>query len=192
MSQSKVDIELLHRAAESDRKAQHELFKYCFQLLMPVCFRYTKNEEYAREELNQAFVKIIFGLKKYNEEIVFEAWAKRITVNSIIDNYRKNKKHQYAEDINEVTTERKIKYVNQTEDKIGYDEILQLLENVPESSRRVFNLYIVEGYSHKEIADIMGFTEGTSKWHLSNARKIMQDLIRKTNHSLLLFILWMI
>lgn len=192
MGNSKVDINILHKAAKGDRKAQHELFKYCFQLLMPVCFRYTKSEEYAREELNQAFVKIIFGLKKYDENVVFEAWAKRITVNSIIDNYRKEKKHQYQDDITEVTTEYKIEHRNNVYDKIGYDEILQLLENVPESSRKVFNLYIVEGYSHKEIADIMGFTEGTSKWHLSNARKIMQELLSKTKHSLLLLVIWMI
>ncbi len=185
MANNKVDIELLNLAAKGDRKAQNELFKYCFSLLMPVCFRYTKSEEYAREELNQAFVKIIFGLKKYDPKVVFDAWAKRITINSVIDNYRKNKKHQYAEDVEDVLTERKFKHVNQTEEKLAYDELIQLLDRVPEQSRQVFNLYIIEGYSHKEIAQMMDFTEGTSKWHLSSARKKMRELINKAKHTIM-------
>lgn len=193
MGNSKVDITLLQNASKGDRKAQHDLFKYCFQLLMPTCFRYTKNEEFAREELNQAFVKIIFGLKHYKEEVVFDAWARRITINSIIDNYRKNKKHQFMDDVDDHSTERKIKHVNTTEEKIGYDEILTLLEQVPESSRNVFNLYVIEGYNHKEIGEMMGFTEGTSKWHLSNARKIMQELLQQTSKNILILtVLWMI
>ena len=186
MPKTKINIELLTEAADGDRRAQHTLYKYCFQLLMPVCFRYTKNEEFAREELSQAFVKIIFGLKKYNPEVVFDAWAKRITVNSVIDNYRKNKKHQYHDDIDDVVTQHKIKeHSNQTEDKIGYDEIMDLLEQVPEKSRTVFNLYIIEGYNHKEIADMLGLSEGTSKWHLSTARKTMQELIKNASKTLL-------
>jgi RNA polymerase sigma factor (sigma-70 family) len=182
----KINIELLTDAANGDRKSQHTLYEYCFKLLMPVCFRYTKNEEFAREELSQAFVKIIFGLKKYNPEVVFDAWAKRLTVNSVIDNYRKNKKHQYHDDVDDVVTQNKIKqYSNPTEDKIGYDEIIDLLEQVPEKSRTVFNLYVIEGYKHKEIADMLGLSEGTSKWHLSTARKIMQDLIKNASKTLM-------
>jgi RNA polymerase sigma-70 factor (ECF subfamily) len=186
MPKTKIDIELLTEAGNGDRKAQHILYKYCFSLLMPVCFRYTKNEEFAREELSQAFVKIIFGLKKYNPEVVFDAWAKRITVNSVIDNYRKNKKHQYHDDVDDAVTQNKIKqHSNPTEDKIGYDEIIDLLDQVPEKSRTVFNLYIIEGYSHKEIADMLGLSEGTSKWHLSTARKTMQELIKKASKTLM-------
>lgn len=185
MAQVNIDIELLKLAEKGDRKAQNDLFKYCFTLLMPVCFRYTKSEEFAREELNQAFVKIIMGLKKYDTKIVFDAWAKRIAINSVIDNYRKNKKHQYGEDIDDVIVENKLKHKNETEEQLNYEEILQILERVPESSRQVFKLYIIEGYSHKEIAEIMDFSVGNSKWHLSNARKKMQELLRKTKHTIL-------
>ena len=90
-NRQEITIELLHEARDGDRKAQYTLFKYCFNLLMPVCFRYTKHEEMAREELNQAYVKIIFGLKKYDPKINFDAWAKRITINSVIDNTEKIK-----------------------------------------------------------------------------------------------------
>lgn len=186
MPETKITIELLTAAADGDRRAQHTLYKYCFSLLMPVCFRYTKNEEFAREELSQAFVKIIFGLKKYNPEVVFDAWARKITVNSVIDNYRKNKKHLHHDDVDDVITEYKIKqHSNPTEDKMGYDEIIELLEQVPEKSRMVFNLYVIEGYNHKEIADMLGLSEGTSKWHLSTARKLMQDLIKSASKTLM-------
>ena len=98
MQNISIDIKLLTDASKGNRKAQYKLYKYCFGILMPVCFRYTKNEEFAREELSMAFVKIIAGLKKMKPDVKFDAWAKRITVNSIIDNYRKNKKHQYHQE----------------------------------------------------------------------------------------------
>lgn len=193
-SRQEINIELLHSARDGDRKAQYTLFKYCFNLLMPVCFRYTKQEEMAREELNQAYVKIIFGLKNYDPEVNFDAWAKRITINSVIDNYRKNKKHLYNEDIDDVVVEHKLEHKNETEEDIGYKELLSLLEKLPFQSKKVFKLYVIEGYSHKEIAEMMNFSEGNSKWHLNNARTKMKEILKNHKHiSLgLLVLLWTI
>ncbi len=177
MIKNEVDISQLKEAAKGNRKAQYLLYKYCFDLLMPICFRYMKNEEFAREELNTAFVKIIKGLKKWDYSKGFEPWAKRITVNSIIDNYRKNKKHLYHEEIDSYHAELKMNHINPIEDEIGYNEIVELLHQLPEGSRNVFNLYVIEGYKHDEIASMLDYTVSNSKWHLSNARKIMKGLI---------------
>lgn len=187
-----INIDFLAKAQKGDRKAQNALYKYCFSKLMPICYRYTHNEELAREELNQSFVKIIHGLKKYNSESPFDAWIKRITINSIIDNHRKNKKHKYHDDINEVTTEYKMQHENPIEDKFSYEGILNLLLKVPETSRKVFKLYVIEGYNHKEIGEMLDMSDGTSKWHLNNARKILKSLIHKSHAMLLGLILWII
>ena len=192
MQKNEINIKLLTDASKGNRKAQYLLYKYCFDLLMPVCFRYTKNEEFAREELSMAYVKIIKGLKKYKPDTGFEPWAKRITVNSIIDNYRKNKKHQFHQEIDNTVVERKIKHTNPIEEKIGYDEIIDLLNQIPEGSKKVFNLYVVEGYKHDEIAEMLGFTVSNSKWHLANARKILQKLILKQRHIALFIIIGLI
>ena len=99
---------------------------------MPICFRYTRNEEFAREELSTAFVKIINWLKKWDSSNKFEPWAKRITVNSIIDNYRKNKKHLHHEEIESYSVQSQMSYSNVIEQNIGYNEILELLYQLPE------------------------------------------------------------
>lgn len=189
MNKNEVDIELLKKASKGNRKAQYELYQYCFHLLMPVCFRYTKNEEFAREELSTAYVKIINGLKKWDYTKGFEPWAKRITVNSIIDNYRKNKKHQYHEEIDDYKVELKMTHSNPTEESMCYNEIIQLLKQLPEGSRNVFNLYVIEGYKHDEIAKMLDYTVSNSKWHLSNARKLLQKIIiNQRNIALFLFL----
>lgn len=177
MNKTEVDIQLLKKASKGNRKAQYELYQYCFKLLMPVCFRYTKNEEFAREELSTAFVKIISGLKKWDYSKGFEPWAKKITVNTIIDNYRMNKKHQNHDEIDDYKTELKMNHINSIEDEMGYNEIINLLEQLPEGTRKVFNLYVIEGYKHDEIATMLDYTVSNSKWHLSNARKILQKII---------------
>lgn len=189
MKNINIDIKLLTDASKGNRKAQYSLYKYCFGMLMPVCFRYTKNEEFAREELSMAFVKIIDALKKFKPEKGFDPWAKRITVNSIIDNYRKNKKHQFHQEIDNEIVERKIKHTNPIDEKIGYDEIISLLDQIPEGSKKVFNLYVIEGYKHDEIAEMLDFTVSNSKWHLANARKLMKSLILKQRHIAILIII---
>lgn len=174
----KIEREILESCKKDDRKSINLLYEYCFGLLMPVCFRYNKNEEDARASLNNGFLKILNGLKKIDEEINFDAWSKRIMVNTLIDEYRKNKK--YNTQITKSDNERELDYYstgerNEAESNLGCDNIMMLVRELPATTATVFNMYVIDGYTHKEIGDILDMSEGTSKWHLSTARKSLRE-----------------
>ena len=150
-------------------------------MLMPICFKYHKNEENARAALNMAFLKVCTKLDTLGEAVPFEAWAKRITLNVIIDDFRKNKK--YKEKVTTRETDRELDYYSTTSSTnasvttFEMEKLNGLIDRLPEISKKVFDLYINQGYSHKEIGEKLEISNGTSKWHLSNARKILRGLI---------------
>lgn len=176
-----VDQELLKSCIKDDRKAIEQLYKLCFQSLMPICFRYHNNEEDARSSLNIGFVKIVAALKEIDlDGFNFGGWSKRIMNNTLIDEYRKRKKHneRYAS----TDQESQLDYfadshVNQALDNFGTHSILELIKLLPSATGQVFNLYVIDGYNHKEIGEMMGFAEGTSKWHLSQAKKLLREML---------------
>ncbi|WP_123776110.1 RNA polymerase sigma factor [Brumimicrobium aurantiacum] len=178
-----IDVKLLKACAKNKRKAQEKLYEACFLFLMPICKRYHNNEQDARAAYNVAFLKIIDNLNKLDlEEVPFAAWAKRVMTNSLIDEYRKNKK--YREKISKRDQERELEYhstgvKNEAESNFGESSIMDLLEYLNPSTKRVFILYVIEGYTHKEIGEIMEMSNGTSKWHLSKARKELKVLLEK-------------
>jgi RNA polymerase sigma-70 factor (ECF subfamily) len=149
---------------------------------MPVCFRYHNNEEDARSSLNIGFMKILKGLENVEEDVNFPAWSKRIIVNTLIDEYRK--KRNYTSRVTSKETERELDIegsadINEAESNFGYESLLKLIKELPQVSQKVFNLYVIEGYNHKEIGDLLGISEGTSKWHLSTARKVLREKLEK-------------
>lgn len=177
----KIDDELLDDCADNCRLAQKKLYEVCFHMLMPVCYRYHNNEEDARAQLNVGFLKICTNIKKYSRKVPFEAWAKRIMINTLIDEFRKSKRYQ--EHIATKETDRELDYYatsNQNDVWNTFEEenIVELLKVLPEVSKRVFNLYVIEGYNHREIGEMLDMSDGTSKWHLSNARKILKEKIK--------------
>ena len=182
--QKSIDIntELLQACVHDDRKAIQALFEHCFKVFMPVCRRYHNNDEDARSSLNIGFMKILKGLEKVDKEVNFPAWSKRIMVNTLIDEYRKSK--NYLSKVSAKETERELDLQavptdNEVEASFGYENLLQLIATLPEISGKVFNLYVIEGYNHKEIGDLLGMSEGTSKWHLSTARKALREKLEK-------------
>lgn len=180
-----INPEVLKACARQDRKAQKQLYEYCFKSLMPLCLRYHTNEEDARASLNISFLKIINGLETLELEVLnFNAWAKRITTNTLIDEYRKSKKH--LEHYQGKETERELdlhaeNIQNDAESEFGCESIMKLLKQIPEASATVFGLYVIDGYSHKEISEMLVMSEGTSKWHLSTARKLLREKLEKMN-----------
>ncbi len=178
-----IDQELLQSCINDDRKAIEQLYKQCFQAFMPLCFRYHNNEEDARASLNIGFVKIIGALKNIElEGFNFNGWSKRIMNNTLIDEYRKKKKHM--ERYSGTDQESELDYfaesnVNDALDNFGTNSILELIKLLPLATGQVFNLYVIDGYNHKEIGDMLGFAEGTSKWHLSQAKKILREMLEK-------------
>ena len=178
-----VTSEILEACKRDDRRAIQFLYEYCFKRLMPVCYRYHNNEEDARSSLNIGFMKLLNGLESVDcKEVNFNAWSKRIMVNTLIDEYRKKK--NYTSHVTAKETERELDVVsspttNEAESDLGYENLMKLVQELPEISRKVFNLYVIDGYNHKEIGDLIGISEGTSKWHLSTARKVLRDKLEK-------------
>lgn len=180
-----IDSNILKACASNDRKAQKQLYEYCFKMLMPTCLRYHSNEEDARSSLNMAFLKIINSLGTVDPETLnFNAWSKRITTNTLIDEYRKNK--NYLSHVQGKETERELDFFsentqNEAESDFGCEMIMAMLTQIPDISAKVFNLYVIDGYNHKEIAELLDMSEGTSKWHLSTARKLLREKLEKMN-----------
>lgn len=174
-----INEKILHGCVDDDRRSQQMLYEYCYRQFIRLCMNYYPNHEDARFALNNGFLKIITGLKNVDfEELNFPAWAKRIIVNTLIDEYRKNKNHQQT--IVTKETERELDYSSTSVENTGavelsYQEILDLLKTIPPISAHVFTLYVIDGYNHKEIGDLLEISEGTSKWHLSTARKLLRE-----------------
>lgn len=184
-----ISASLLKDCRNEKRRAQHELYKLCYGCMMSVCMRYEKNKEDAEFLLNQAFFKVLTNLDKYQEHIPFEAWLRRITINTVIDEFRKNKKHKvdYVEspmDLAPVT----VMNFNEADQQFEAEYLQKLIEQLPPVSKQVFNLYAIDGYNHKEIGEKLDMSEGTSKWHLSSARAKLKQLLRKALNNVAVFL----
>jgi RNA polymerase sigma factor (sigma-70 family) len=176
-----LDKDFIQQCIESDRRAQEKLYKICFQMLMPVCYKYVRQEEFARELLNEAFVKIIFALKNYNPDLSFKKWAQTIAINHLINEYHKQKRLRKIVDENTEIESSKVMYSqsenNAYETDAEFEKVNSLLAKLPPSSRKVFSLFALEGFSHEEISNMLNISTGTSKWHLSNAREMLKKLV---------------
>lgn len=150
--------------------------------MLGICIRYTKNREEAEDCLQESFIKIFTNLRSYNNEGSFEGWAKRITINGLISHLKKQKKFWKSFDIDTF----KEHQLNNNSDSLGnlfHKDLLYMIEKLPDGKKIIFNLYIVEGYSHKEIADLLGIKEGTSKSQLARAKEMLAQLHKKYNSS---------
>lgn len=177
-----VQTELLVRCQKNDRKAHNELYRQSFGYLMAICLRYCNNREDAHALLNQGFLKIITNLEKYNSDIPFKAWISRVMVNTIIDEFRRDKKrrdHMSGTEIDEISSMDEVDF-NEASRQLDAEELRSMIQQLPVTSQKVFNLYAIDGYSHKEIGEMLDMSDGTSKWHVSFARKTLQEMIKKS------------
>jgi RNA polymerase sigma-70 factor (ECF subfamily) len=177
-----INQSLIEDCQANKRRAQFELYRKCYSILMSICLRYEKNTNDAEELLNMGFLKIVTKLDRYNSDIPFEAWIRRIMINTIIDEFRKNKKMKQATEYTDFDGKYESKSVTINEAELFFDaeELELMIRQLPNVTQKVFNLHVIDGYSHKEIADEMEISVGTSKWHVSNARKILKGLIEKS------------
>ena len=177
-----ISLQLINDCARGDRKAQFQLYKSCYPILMGTCLRYRKNQDEAAEVLNIGFMKILTNISKYKESVPFEAWIRRIMINTLIDDFRKNRKVkeliEYTDFEHEEIFTESVDF-NTADQLFDAEQIELLIQKLPPMSQKVFNLYAIDGYSHKEIGDMLGISDGTSKWHLSSARKKLQELMHQ-------------
>ena len=174
-----IQQQLINDCIDRDRKAEFQLYKVCYSYLMSICMRYTRNPDKAAEVLNIGFLRILTHLDKYKPEVPFKAWIRRIMINTLINEYKKEKKHYdavlYVEDLYETD---KFSEINEGISKINADQIYELISTLPPASQQVFNLYFVDGFKHKEIAEMLDISEGTSKWHLNAAREKLKKMLK--------------
>jgi RNA polymerase sigma-70 factor (ECF subfamily) len=175
---------ILRGCKRNDRVAQKELYKLCYGPLISICMRYKNNVEDGTAILNDAFLKILTNIKDLDDSVPFEAWAKRITINCCINDYRKYKNKPSHIAIESEATFDILLHVDDDEidDEgagISVASLKKLLSELPRSSQEVFQLYVLEGYTHVEIGEILSISEGTSKWHLNNARKLLRQKLQE-------------
>ncbi|MEO6305924.1 MAG: RNA polymerase sigma factor [Bacteroidia bacterium] len=175
-----IQQKLINDCIDRDRKAEYELYKLTYSYLMSICIRYTGNENTAREVLNIGYLRILTNLDKYKPDVPFKAWIRRVMINTLINEFKKEKKHydnvQYVEDYYETD---KYADINDAITKINAEQIYSFIAQLPPASQQVFNLYFIDGYKHKEIAAMLEISEGTSKWHLNSAREKLKELLKK-------------
>ena len=171
------DIQLINSCKKGDRAAQRVLYDRLAPRMFPVCIRYVGDRTLAEDILQDGFVTLFTKLDNYKGDGSFEGWARRIFVTTALMYLRKKYALKMSDDL-EVAKGLKTEVTGQIAD-IGYKELMEMVMSLPTGFRTVFNMYAVEGYSHKEIADILGISEVTSRTQYSRARAILQSKIKE-------------
>lgn len=170
------ESDLIEGCLKGDRRMQYELYQRYAPKMYGVCLRYAANAEEAQDILQEGFIKVYRKMESYRGDGSFEGWIRRIFVNTAIEHFRKKTYLQPITEQEETTIEGKYLSVM---DNLAEKDIIQLVQQLSPGYRTVFNMYVVEGYTHKQIADTLGISEGTSKSQLSRAKLILQELVTK-------------
>jgi RNA polymerase sigma factor (sigma-70 family) len=173
------DNELLQGCREGNRKAQERLYRDYYRSMAALCLRYTRNNEDAVEALNNGFLKVFKNIDRYNPaQGSLYTWIRTIVLHACIDFV---KARQRAESTQELADGTEAHIAPEAVSRLQAAQLMELVRALPPATATVFNLYVLEGYNHREIAPLLGISEGTSKWHLSNARKQLQLMIQQEN-----------
>ena len=169
--------QLVPACRSGDRKAQKRLFDALAPKMMVLCLRYVGDRPTAEDVLQDGFVSLFSRLDSYSGAGSFEGWARRIFVNTALMHLRKTDALKLSDDIDEA---RSLSTEEATPvQKIGYRELMALIARLPADARTIFNMYVIEGYSHKEIAQTLGLNEATSRSKLQRARLRLQEMIKE-------------
>jgi len=159
------------------RKAQEQLYRSYYRAMINLCLRYTKTETDALEVLNTGFYKVFKNIYRYNAaKATLYTWIRTVIINSCLDFI---KAKQSRPETGELEIAGHVDVPPTVIAKMSASEILALVRQLPPATQAVFNLYVMEGFSHVEIGKMIGISEGTSKWHLSEARKKLQQMIKE-------------
>ena len=168
---------LIEGCVKNDRRAQELLYKKFYAAMAALCARYISNEQDSMQVLNDGFLKVFKNIQSFDvAKAGIYTWVRKIMINTAISFLRKQP-IVYAGDISALDQEATIE--NSIIQKLDADELLSIIKKLPKATQLVFNLYTVDGFNHREIAEMLGISEGTSKWHVSEARKQLKQSIMK-------------
>lgn len=170
------ESDLIQGCISGERRMQERLYQTYSSKMYGVCLRYAGNDDDAQDILQDGFVKVFRHLERFRSEGSFEGWMRRIFVNTAIEHYRKKSSLLQVGESHEEQIEDHNWSVLET---LAVKDILQAVQQLSPGYRAVFNLFVIEGYTHKEIAAMMGITEGTSKSQLARAKNVLQQLLKK-------------
>ena len=170
-----TEQEIIKGCIANDRRYQQALYTEHFDVMLAMVRRFSRDDEVCLDILNAGFLKVFRKIDKYSGTGSFQGWIRRIVYHSISDHFKKESKY-----LRFIVLDDAEKKTNETPlDNLYYEDIISMVESLPEKSRRVFTLYAIDGYAHKESADKLMISEGTSKWYLSKAREELKKLISK-------------
>ena len=169
---------LIKSALKNNRDAQRVLYELYSPKMLSVCRYYIKDEQHAEEAMLNGFFKVFSKLGDFKAEGSFEGWMKRVTVNTVLQKYRKQRTFEI---VDEGQLEDGEEEVSVETDEIPLDFLLKIVQELPDRYRLVFSMYVMDGYQHKEIAEMLGISDGTSKSNLARARMILKNKIEAYN-----------
>lgn len=173
------DLEpIIELCKNNDRGAQKDLYDELSEKFFIICLRYSSNYSEAEDMLQEGFIKLFTKIKKYNNSGSFRGWANRLVANNCIDIIRKKPNLYSITDYHENNLE---SYTTNALDKLIGDDILKVIQTLPTGYKTIFNMFIIEGFSHKEIAERLDITTSTSKSQLNRARKLLQKKLEEIN-----------
>ncbi|MBU2995925.1 sigma-70 family RNA polymerase sigma factor [Cellulophaga baltica] len=164
--------ELIHNCKKGNRQAQEQMYREYSRVLFGICLKYSKNKTEAEDNLHDSFMTIFNKIHQYKFKGSFEGWIKRITVNTVLQKYRKETNLSVvSEEVEE------IEEVDSSYSDVSLPSLLKYIQELPNKYRITFNMYVLDGYSHHEISELLGTSIGTSKSNLARARKILKEKI---------------
>jgi RNA polymerase sigma factor (sigma-70 family) len=167
--------ELILGCARNERSAQERMYYLFYPRMMSVVRRYIDQDVQAEEVLNNGFLRAFQKIGQYNFQGSFEGWLRKIVFHAVSDYVKQNIRYT-----KKIVLAEKDEYVQSNHaDRLLYDQLIELVQSLPQATRTVFNMYVLDGFAHKEIGKMLGISEGTSKWHLSEGRRILKSKIEQ-------------
>ena len=167
--------QLIQGCILNERSAQEKLYHLFYPRMMALVRRYIDQQVQAEEVMNNGFLRAFQKIKQYNFQGSFEGWLRKIVFHAVADYVKQHAR--YSSSI--VLVEKDELVYKDHADKLYYDQLLEMVQALPDATRVVFNMYVMEGFTHKEIGNLLGISEGTSKWHLSEGRRVLKERIEK-------------
>lgn len=172
----KGDLRFLEECIAGQPQSQKLLYEYFAPKMFGICLRYASDYHQAEDILQEGFIKVFNNLHRFRREGSFEGWLKRIFINTSIEYYRKSANNYTLPLVEEILT---VDFSGKAISNLRHQDLLKVIQDLPTGYRTVFNLYAIEGYSHKEIAQMLKIREGTSKSQLARARNLLKKLIQQ-------------